>query len=88
LLVKNLEGRNMEPLLKRLDPKTGSNGLYAHAGRIRHVISGSFDLRGGDKVYNLSEGDSFYFDSSRQHGFINNSEELAEILWVISLPTY
>ncbi len=90
LLVKNLEGRNMEPLLKRLDPKTGSDGLYAHAGsqEFGHVISGSFDLMVDDKIYTLSIGDSFYFDSSRLHGFINNGKEPAEILWVISPPTY
>jgi transcriptional regulator with XRE-family HTH domain len=32
MLVKNLDGKNMQPLLKRLDPKSGSDGLYAHNG--------------------------------------------------------
>ncbi len=90
LLAKNLEGKNMEPLLKRLDPKAGSEGLYAHLGsqEFGYVISGKFDLMVEDKVYSLSEGDSFYFDSSQSHGFINNSEEPAEVIWVISPPTY
>jgi transcriptional regulator with XRE-family HTH domain len=90
LLVKNLDGRNMEPLLKRLDPKTGSDGLYAHQGsqEFGYVISGSFDLLIDDKVYTLGEGDSFYFDSSRPHGFVNNGNVPAEIVWVISPPTY
>ncbi len=90
LLVKDLEGRNMEPLLKRLEPKTGSDGLYAHAGsqEFGHVLSGSFDLMVDDKVYTLHAGDCFYFDSSRQHGFMNNSKEPADILWIISPPTY
>ena len=90
MLVKNLDGRNMQPLLKRLDPKAGSDGLYAHNGsqEFGYVVSGEFDLMIEDKVYRLSEGDSFYFNSSRPHGFINNGEEPAEIVWVISPPTY
>jgi len=90
MLVKNLDGRNMQPLLKRLDPKTGSDGLYAHNGsqEFGYVVSGEFDLLIEDKVYPLREGDSFYFNSNRPHGFINNGEAPAEIVWVISPPTY
>ena len=90
MLVKNLDGRNMQPLLKRLDPKTGSDGLYAHNGsqEFGYVVSGEFDLMIEDKVYRLREGDSFYFHSSRPHGFINNGEAPTEIVWVISPPTY
>jgi len=90
MLVKNLDGRNMQPLLKRLDPKTGSDGLYAHNGsqEFGYVVSGEFDLMIEDKVYRLRERDSFYFNSNRPHGFINNGEAPAEIVWVISPPTY
>ncbi len=90
MLVKNLEGKNMQPLLKRLDPKSGSDGLYAHNGsqEFGFVISGEFNLMIDDKVYRLKKGDSFYFNSCRPHGFINNGEEPAEIVWVIGPPTY
>ena len=90
LLVKNLDGKNMEPLLKVLEPKTGSDGLYSHNGsqEFGHVLSGEFDLMIEENVYTLKKGDSFYFNSSRPHGFVNNGEEDALILWVISPPTY
>jgi quercetin dioxygenase-like cupin family protein len=90
LLVRNLEGKNMEPLLKVLEPKTGSDGLYSHTGsqEFGYVLSGAFDLMIEENVYTLRKGDSFYFNSSRPHGFINNGEEDALILWVISPPTY
>ena len=90
MLVKNLNGKNMQPLLKKLDPKAGSDGLYAHNGsqEFGYVVSGEFDLMIEDKVYRLRKGDSFYFNSSRPHGFINNREVPAEIVWVISPPTY
>ncbi len=41
-----------------------------------------------DKVYRLKEGDSFYFNSQRPHGFVNRGKKTAYILWVISPPTY
>jgi transcriptional regulator with XRE-family HTH domain len=90
MLVKNLDGKNMQPLLKRLDPKSGSDGLYAHNGsqEFGYVISGEFDLMVEDKVYRLRQGDSFYFNSNRPHGFINKGEKPAEIVWVIGPPTY
>jgi len=90
LLTKTLDGKNMEPLLKVLEPKTGSDGLYSHSGsqEFGYVISGTFDLLIEDKVYKLQRGDSFYFNSSRPHGFANNEKKPAVILWVISPPTY
>lgn len=91
LLVRNIEGKNMEPLLKVLKPKAGSDGLYSHSGsqEFGYVLSGEFNLMIEENVYTLGKGDSFYFNSSRPHGFINNNEEEdALILWVISPPTY
>ena len=90
MLVKNLDGKNMQPLLKRLDPQSGSDGLYAHndSQEFGYVASSEFDLMIEDEVYRLRQGDSFYFSSSRPHGFINNGEKPAEIMWVIGPPTY
>ena len=90
LLVRNLTGKNMEPLLKRLAPGIGSDGLYSHSGsqEFGYVLSGEFDLLIEDKTYTLKKGDSFYFNSSRPHGFVNNGKKVAEILWVIDPPTY
>jgi transcriptional regulator with XRE-family HTH domain len=90
LLTKNLDGKNMEPLLKVLPPDAGSDGLYSHSGsqEFGYVLSGQFDLLVEDKVYTLNDGDCFYFNSSRPHGFVNNSGKDAFVLWVISPPTY
>lgn len=90
LLVKHLDGKFMEPLIKILRPKEGSDGLYSHSGsqEFGYVLSGEFDLMIEENVDTLRKGDSFYFNSSRPHGFVNNGKEVAEILWVISPPTY
>lgn len=90
LLVKKLSVRTMEPLLARFEPGSGSHGLYSHSGgqEFGFVICGELDLMIEDKVFKLKKGDSFYFDSTRLHGYINNGEEVAEVIWVISPPTY
>jgi hypothetical protein len=36
----------------------------------------------------LAAGDSFFFDSSRPHGYRNVGETVARIVWVNSPPTY
>jgi len=90
LLVKSLGGKNMEPLLARFEPGAGSHGLYSHSGgqEFGYVISGELDLIIEDKVYKLKNGDSFYFDSTRPHGYVNRGKEVSEVIWVISPPTY
>ncbi|RLB40810.1 MAG: Cro/Cl family transcriptional regulator [Deltaproteobacteria bacterium] len=90
LLVKSLAGKNMEPLLARFEPGAGSHGLYSHSGgqEFGYVVRGTLELRIEDKVYSLNEGDSFYFDSTRPHGYINRGKSVTEVIWVISPPTY
>ena len=90
LLVRDLEGKYMEPLVARFEPNSGSNGLYSHSGghEFGYVVSGELDLMVEDKTYKLTKGDSFYFDSRRQHGYANRSKQVSEVIWVISPPTY
>lgn len=90
LLVKKLSGRNMEPLLARFEPGSGSHGLYSHGGgqEFGFVVTGELDLMVDDNVFKLRKGDSFYFDSTRPHGYVNNGDEVSEVIWVISPPTY
>lgn len=90
LLIRDLDGKYMEPLIARFDPGSGSSGQYSHKGgqEFGYVVSGELDLMLEDKTYNLKKGDSFYFDSRRLHGYINNGQEISEVVWVISPPTY
>ncbi|OQY15195.1 MAG: hypothetical protein B6I32_07845 [Desulfobacterium sp. 4572_20] len=90
LLIRDLEGKYMEPLIARFEPGSGSSGLYSHSGgqEFGFVISGELDLMLEDKTYKLKQNDSFYFDSRRPHGYVNNGTEVSEVIWVISPPTY
>ena len=91
MLTKRLTGRLMEPLIARFEPGSGSRGQYSHGlggEEFGYVISGQLYLMIEDKEYILEEGDSFYFKSTKPHGYTNKSDRVTEVMWVISPPTY
>jgi branched-chain amino acid transport system ATP-binding protein len=55
-------------------------------GRI--VLEGTLELTVDNQVYQLETGDSFYFQSSRQHGYQNKGSVDTVLIWVISPPTF
>lgn len=68
---------SVEPYLITLSEKTDIFPLFQHEGiEFIYVLKGKVLYRHGNKVYNLEQGDSLYFDSDAPHG----PEEL------ISLP--
>jgi len=91
LLNNRLTGCSMEPLLAHLEPGAGSQGRYSHGQggeEFGYVISGQLHLTVEEKEYILEEGDSFYFKSTKPHGYINKGDRTTEVIWVISPPTY
>ncbi len=91
MLTKRLTVRSMEPLLVRFEPGAGSQGKYSHGQggeEFGYVISGQLHLVVEDKEYILEEGDSFYFKSTKPHGYANKSDGVSKVIWVISPPTY
>lgn len=76
---------DLEVLLLVLEPG-GSSGQepWARVGeKAGLVVKGSMQLDIGGEVFQLSEGDSFQFDSSKPHRFANNGRGRAEIVWII-----
>lgn len=72
-------------------PGSGSRGQYSHGlggEEFGYVISGQLYLIIEDKEYILEDGDSFYFKSTKPHGYTNKSDRVAEVMWVISPPPY
>jgi len=52
------------------------------------ILSGEMELTVEDKTYHLEEGDSFYFSSTRPHGFSNKGKKKTVVAWVVSPPTF
>ena len=70
----------------------GSTGEqpYAHGDseELFVVISGSVQLELGGERFELENGDSIDYRSSTPHRVTNTGQELAEVMWIISPPSY
>jgi transcriptional regulator with XRE-family HTH domain len=70
----------------------GSTGEqpYAHGDseELFVVISGSVQLELGGELFELESGDCIDYRSSTPHRVSNTGQELAEVMWIISPPSY
>jgi transcriptional regulator with XRE-family HTH domain len=80
----------MEPFFIRLQAHASSgNEGYSHRGQeFGIVIQGSMQVQVDGIQYDLNEGDSIYFDSTRSHRFVNPGDIETLAMWVISPPTF
>jgi transcriptional regulator with XRE-family HTH domain len=83
--------RRLQVILSSIEPGAGSGDEpYAHdsdeecvivlAGRIRFWV--------GEEHYELGEGDSLLFESRIPHRNVNPGPTKAEVLWIITPPSY
>jgi transcriptional regulator with XRE-family HTH domain len=70
----------------------GSTGdePYTHGDseEVFFVLRGRCELQVGDELFDLGPGDSVQYRSSTPHRVRNRSDELAEVLFVISPPSF
>ncbi len=82
---------HLEVFVGELDP-AGSTGAepYAHGDseELFVVLSGEVELQLGDELHELGPGDSIDYRSSTTHRVSNIGEGSAEVLWIISPPSY
>lgn len=50
------------------------------------IINGSVNVRMGEESFQLSEGDSVYFDNAQSHVITNMGNEEAVIIWTVTPP--
>ena len=81
----------LEVFVGEIDPG-GSTGaeLYAHGDseELFVVLSGTVRLELGDGVHELDTGDSIGYWSSTPHRISNAGDDTAEVMWIISPPSY
>jgi transcriptional regulator with XRE-family HTH domain len=82
---------HLEVFVGELGPG-GSTGPepYAHGDseELFVVLSGSVQLELGGELHRLEHGDSIDYRSSTPHRIVNVGDELAEVMWIISPPSY
>ncbi len=80
----------MEPHMFYIEPGSGSEEFYCHKGEeFIFVLMGKLKIFiEGEIEYELSPGDSLYFDSTRPHKWINPTKNLTVVIWVNTPPTF
>lgn len=88
LLTPKLSAQ-VEMILCRLPPGSGSKEAYSHKGdEVGFVVSGELELWVGDRHFHLFAGDSCSFASSEPHRYRNPGDQDSVILWAISPPAF
>lgn len=76
--------RNMSPFMLYIFP--GKTEQFSHdAEEYNFVVKGPITLEYDNNFYPLNDGDSFYFDSRKNHRFINENDHSAMVLSVVYL---
>lgn len=79
----------MEPHLFRIAAKAGSGESYSHEGEeFLYVLRGELKITVRDHEYRLKPGDSFYFESTTPHRWLNPGRSETWVLWVNTPPTF
>jgi len=67
-IAYNFIGREMEPLLVTIEPEDGTPAMVMHGGQeFNYVLEGRLRITLGTHSYELSVGDSIYFDPRLPH---------------------
>ena len=83
-LALTFRGKKAEPLLVTVDPSDKAPHLNSHDGQeFNYLLSGQMRFYLGDTTYDLSEGDSVYFDSSLPHAMQVIGDKSAEFLAIV-----
>ncbi|MEI7522724.1 MAG: XRE family transcriptional regulator [Mariniphaga sp.] len=87
-LASDKSGRHMEPFIVDINPATGTDFTQSsHEGEeFIYVLTGEVEINYGKAVYNLSEGDSIYYDSVVDHHVHSANDLPAKILAVVYAP--
>jgi len=80
----------MEPHIFRIAPSAGSGESYTHDGEeFLYILKGCIEIAlDGGEANRLEQGDSFYFESSTPHRWVNPGKKEAWVLWVNTPPTF
>ncbi|GGE14768.1 transcriptional regulator, XRE family with cupin sensor [Gemmobacter megaterium] len=84
-LLTPTDRHHLQIMILRLEPggESGGKALSYPAEKGGLVLAGKVMLSVDGEVAEMTEGDSFVFDSVRPHFLRNSSDAPAEVLWII-----
>jgi len=82
LVGKSFPRRQMTFLVESyaIGADTGTEMLQNDAEEGGYILEGEIELTVGEEVYQLGQGDSYYFDNNKPHRFRNTSKQVCKIV--------
>ncbi len=88
-LVPNAQKNVMEPILFKIYPHKNMIVDNPHDGQeFGYVLQGEVVVHYGNQVGLCKTGETFYYNTSKNHYLENNTDEIAVIIWVSSPPNF
>lgn len=88
-LVPNAQKNEMEPILVTLDPHSKTEIDYPHEGQeFGYVLEGELLLCIDNAKLRVKKGETFYFDSIKNHFIMNVKDKVCRLIWVSSPPNF
>lgn len=88
-LVPNSQKNEMEPILLSLNPDSTTTLDMPHEGQeFGYVLEGKILVVSGTKQSICKKGESFYFETSKNHYLKNIGKNKAKVIWVSSPPNF
>lgn len=82
-LDTQIRNQQMNALLMEIPPGTALPEVHREEGEdFFYVVDGEVEYGIGDEVFLLRQGDSAHHNTQIDHKVINNSNEMARLLWV------
>lgn len=87
-LVPTSQRRSLEPILVTIKPHESLDVDKPHEGEeFGYVLRGEILLHHGDRTFPVKAGESFIYETDRDH-WLSASGEEAEVLWISCPPNF
>lgn len=88
-LVPNAQKNEMEPILITIYPYSETHVDYPHEGQeFGYVLEGEILLCIDNKKLKVKKGETFYYDSTKNHYLKNVKDKICKVIWVSSPPNF
>ena len=88
-LVPNAQKNEMEPILITINPFSETQIDYPHEGQeFGYVLEGELLLCIDNKKLKVKKGETFYYDSNKNHYLKNVKDKICRVIWVSSPPNF
>ena len=80
--------KQMETYLVEFTKNSNTNDIFTeHPGQeFCHILKGNILFTLDENQYQLTEGDSLYFNSNIPHSAMNSTKSVAVMLWIVTPP--